>query len=228
MFPAHLLALSVCSPFREAQPTGHAAFRPAIFGDLARTGFPEDLDGWSEWQPLLPLMVEKSVCDDASEIHWDVRPAVSQPTSEMRAWEILSRLGDAVRSAALFQCILRILFDLRARDQGSRIYRPMLLEEPKARARWGVEAKLADDGEVTPEPMAELVEELIGLLWPAAEALGRVAEVEHVREIVRRGTSTDIQLRIDHEARDRGAGDHTARREVARSLVEAALADVEV
>lgn len=92
----------------------------------------------------------------------------------------------------------------------------------------GVDAKLADYGELTLKPMSELVEELIGLLRPAAGELGCVAEVEHAREIVRRGTSADMQVRIYHEARDSGADDREARREVARWLVEATLAGVEV
>jgi carboxylate-amine ligase len=76
--------------------------------------------------------------------------------------------------------------------------------------------------------MSELVDELIGLLRPAAEEPDCVAEVEHAREIVRRGTSADMQLRIYRDARDSGADDGEARREVARWLVEATLEGVEV
>lgn len=67
-FLPHLLALSTSSPFWEGQPTGLKAFRPTIFGDLPRTGFPEDLDSWSEWQRLLRVMAECGVCDDATKI----------------------------------------------------------------------------------------------------------------------------------------------------------------
>jgi carboxylate-amine ligase len=140
----HLPALGRSSPFREGQPTGREAFRPTIVGDLPRTGLPEDADSWSEGQRLLREMAECGVCDDATRIWWDVRPSVKQPTLEMRACDICTRLEDAVCIAALYQCILRMLFDLRTRNQRWRIYRRILLEENKWRAqRWGVEAKLA-------------------------------------------------------------------------------------
>lgn len=227
-FLPHLLALSTSSPFWEGQPTGLKAFRPTIFGDLPRTGFPEDLESWSEWQRLLRVMEQCGVCDDATKIWWDVRPSVKQPTLEMRACDICTRLEDVVCIAALYQCILRMLFDLRARNQRWRIYRRILLEENKWRAqRWGVEAKLADYGELVLKPMPELVEELVALLRPAAEELGCVAEVEHAREIVRRGTSGDTQLRIYHEARRNGADDQRARQEVACWLVQATLEGVD-
>ena len=59
---------------------------------------------------------------------------------------------------------------------------------------------MADFGKRVLVPLPELIDELVELLRPHAEALGCVAEVEHARVIARRGTSADHQLRVYHAA----------------------------
>ena len=48
------------------------------------------------------------------------------------------------------------------------------------------------------------------LVRPDAEALGCLAEVEHARTIVARGTSAQRQLACYRQARERGATDREA------------------
>ena len=55
---------------------------------------------------------------------------------------------------------------------------------------------MADFGKRVLVPFPELIDELVEILRPHAEALGCVAEVEHARVIARRGTSADHQLRV--------------------------------
>jgi carboxylate-amine ligase len=54
-------------------------------------------------------------------------------------------------------------------------------------------------------PFAELLEELIELVREDAEALGCVAEIEGLRDILQRGTSAHRQVRVYDEALHAGA-----------------------
>ena len=61
---------------------------------------------------------------------------------------------------------------------------------------------MADFGKRVLVPFPDLVDEMVELLRPHAEALECVAEIEHARVMARRGTSADHQLRVYK----RGAG----------------------
>jgi|GEM_PF-6250047 len=55
---------------------------------------------------------------------------------------------------------------------------------------------------------------------------GRSTEVEHLRDITRRGTSTHRQLAVYHAARDKGADEAEALRAVVHMLREDTLIGV--
>lgn len=225
-FLPHLLALSTSSPFWEGAPTGLKAFRPTIFGDLPRSGIPERLESYRDWEGLLEVLARTGLCDDPTKIWWDIRPSARQPTLEMRACDVCTRLDDALTIVALYEGIVRLLLHLRRNNQSWRLYRRLFIEENKWRAqRWGVEAELADFGALRLEPMAVLVEELLELVGPHLDERDR-PHAERAREIVVRGTSADRQIAIYHEALDRGADDLEARREVARWLMRETLEGV--
>lgn len=226
-FLPHLLALSTSSPFWEGQDTGMKSFRPTIFGDLPRAGLPERFDSHSDWKQFLVFMEETGICDDPTKIWWDLRPSVKHPTLEMRICDVCTKLEDALTVAALYQCIIAMLYRLRARNQTWRLYRRVLLEDNKWRAqRYGVDGKLADFGERRLKPFSDLLDELIGFLTEEAERLECRSEIERAREIVAGGTSADHQLRVYRAALDDGADEEEARRKVVDWLIEATLADI--
>ncbi len=210
-FMPHLLALSTSSPFWEGHDTGLKAFRPIIIGDLPRSGLPETFESWSDWTELLEVLAETGMVTDPSKIWWDMRPSAKHPTLEIRICDTCTFLEDGLTIAALYQSILAFLYHLKSHNLRWRHYRRILILENKWRAqRYGVDAELADFGKRILVPMFELTDELIELLRPHAEALGCLAEVEHARTIVRRGTSADHQLQVYNAALAAGATDHEA------------------
>jgi carboxylate-amine ligase len=226
-FLPHLLALSTSSPFWRGQVTGLKAIRPTIFKDLPRSGLPEPLEGWREWQRLLEVMADLGLCTDPTQIWWEVRPSAKHPTLELRSTDICTRIEDALAVAALYLSLLRRLWRLRSCNQRWRSYRRILIEENKWRAqRWGVEAELADFGAGRLKPMPVLVDELIELVGKDAEALGCLAEVQHARRIAAEGTSADRQLAVYHGSLREGASPEEARRAVVDWLMEATLEGV--
>jgi carboxylate-amine ligase len=68
-------------------------------------------------------------------------------------------------------------------------------------------------------PFADLIEELIDLIGPDAEALGCRAEVLQARRIAREGTSADRQRAVYEKAIAEGAEPPEALRNVVDALI---------
>ena len=125
-----------------------------------------------------------------SRIWWDLRPGARFPTLEMHICDVCPDIEDAVAVAALFQCILSMLYRRRLANQTWREYSNILIDENRWLAqRFGIRSELVDFGKRQLVPYGELLDELIGLVAVDAEALGCSAEAEHTRTIVARVTS---------------------------------------
>ncbi len=224
-FMPHILALSTSSPFWSGMETGLKSYRKTVFKAAPRTGLPEHFASWGEYERHVAVLVDAGIIADASMIWWDLRPSVRYPTLEMRVADLPTRIEDTVCLAAIYVCILRMLWRRRVKNQRWRSYANFLVEENLWRAqRYGVDNSLLDFGKGELVPFAELVDELIELLQRDAEALNCVAEVEHARTIVQRGTSADFQLATYRDALSQGASEHEAMKAVVDILIEETVA----
>jgi len=219
-FLPHLLALSCSSPFWEGIDTGLKSYRLTIFDALPRTGIPERFVSYAEYQRLVKIMVDAGVIEDATKIWWDIRPSAKYPTLETRIMDVCTDMEDAVCLAALIVCVLRMLFRLRQNNGRWRIYSPLLISENRWRAmRYSFDRGLLDLGRGKVMPVPQLVEELLDLVRPDAEALCCVAEVEHMRAILARGTSAHRQLAARAAALERGMSERQAYAAVVDHLI---------
>jgi carboxylate-amine ligase len=206
-FLPHLLALSTSSPFWRGDNTGLKSYRLAVFDELPRTGMPERFDSWGEYRRHVAVLTGAGLIEDATKLWWDLRPSERFPTLEMRITDSCTDFEDALSIAALFRCLLRMLWRLKCRNQRWRIYARMLLDENRWRAqRYGTDRGLVDFGRGAIVPYADLLEEILVLVEPDARHFGCVAEVAHAREIVARGTSADRQLAVFERTAAAGAG----------------------
>ncbi|WP_417724908.1 carboxylate-amine ligase [Salipiger sp.] len=220
-FLPHLLALSTSSPFWQGQDTGLASYRISIFDNLPRTGLPPQFTNWQDFERSVQALVDLGVIEDASKIWWDLRPSARFPTLETRIMDVQPRLEDALMLAALNQCLLRMLWRLRRLNQRWRIYENFLISENRWRAqRYGITEGLIDFGAAAIQPFPQLVEELIGLLWEDAQALGCLPEVERTRMVVETGTSASRQRAVRRAAEDAGRDGDAQMRSVVSHLVE--------
>ncbi len=205
-FLPHLLALSCSSPFWGGDDTGLASYRLTVFDALPRTGLPDMVTSFGEYRRLVDQLVSAGCIEDATKIWWDIRPSAKFPTLEQRVTDVCSRVEDAACVAAVFQSLMAFLFRLRTRNQRWRLYPATLIRENRWRAqRYGTQGKLVDHGRAELAPFADLVEELIDLIGPDAEALGCRSEVLHARRIAREGTSADRQRAVYQKAVAEGA-----------------------
>ena len=219
-FLPHLLMLSSSSPFWQGEDTGLRSYRLTVFDALPRTGITPVFSSYAEYQRHVAVLTDAGIIEDGSMVWWDIRPSVRYPTLETRVLDVCTNIEDSLCLAALTTCLLRMLYRLRRANQSWRIYNPMLLDENRWRAmRYGFSDGLLDLAKNSVVPFPELLEEILELISEDAKALDCVAEVQHARTIVSRGSSSDQQLRVYHEALAGGADNKEALDDVIRFLV---------
>ena len=202
-FLPHMLALSTSSPFWLGHNTGLKSYRTEVFKKFPRTDIPDHFDSHASFQRYIDLLVKTNCIDNGKKIWWDVRPHPFFPTLEFRVCDIPTRVDDTIAIAALFQAIVAKLNKLIDKNLGFRLYRRMLVQENKWRAvRWGLDGKMIDFGKQKEVPVRDLILELLEFVDDVLDELDSRKEVEHVHEILRRGTSADEQLRVYKETND--------------------------
>lgn len=226
-FLPHLLALSTSSPFWRGEETGLKSYRIAVFDELPRTGLPPAFDSYGEYTRHVDILVGAGLIEDASKLWWDVRPSARFPTLEVRIPDVCTRVRDGICIAALYLCLLRMLYRLKRNNQRWRRYSNMLIAENRWRAqRYGIDQGLVDLGIGEIVPYAALLEELIDLVRVDALALDCLPEVEHARQIVTAGTSAHRQLRVYQESVEQGADRQEALCRVVDMLIDETVADL--
>ena len=224
-FLPHLLALSTSSPFWQGEDTGLKSYRISVFDELPRSGLPESFESYGEYARHVEILIRAGVIEDASKLWWDVRPSARFPTLELRIPDVCTRLRDGIAVAAMYVCILRMLYRLKRNNQRWRRYSNMLIQENRWRAqRYGCDEGLIDFGIGEIVPYADLLEEMIELVRVDALALDCLPEVEHARKIVTGGTSAHRQLAVYHQALEAGADKKQALEKVVDFLIEETVA----
>ena len=224
-FLPHLLGLTTSSPFWRGDDTGLKSYRLAVFDELPRTGLPESFDSFGEYERHVGIMVGAGLIEDATKLWWDVRLSDRFPTLEMRIADVCTRYEDGITVAALYLCLLHMLYRLKRNNQRWRRYNNMLVQENRWRAqRYGYDEGLVDFGRGEVVPYADLLEEMIELTWDDAEKFDCVEEVVHARDILARGTSAHRQLAVYAEAIEAGAEPEEALRAVVDFLIAETVA----
>jgi len=196
-FLPHLLALSTSSPFWMGRDTGLKSFRTTVFRRFPRTGIPDHLSSWSQYEDYIELLIRLNSIDNAKKIWWDVRPHPTFGTLEFRIFDVVTRVDEAVAIAALTQAIVVKLHRLYTSNMGFRMYHRALIEENKWRAaRWGIEGKLIDFGKQIEVPMGILAEELLEFVDDVLDDLGSREALAPIHRIVTQGTSAERQLHV--------------------------------
>jgi carboxylate-amine ligase len=221
-FLPHLLSLTTSSPFWRGQDTGLKSYRLAVFNEMPRNGTPEQFVSYGEYEQHLQALIDVGAIEDGTKLWWDIRPSARFPTLEMRICDICTSVEDGITVAALYACILRMLWRLKRDNVQWRRYKTMLLNENRWRAmRYGIDGRLIDFGRRQSIAFPELMEEILDLTEKDAEALDCVAEVRRAREILARGTSAHQQVATYERALADGATESEAQQAVVDWLIRA-------
>ena len=220
-FLPHILALSTSSPFWHGTNTGLRSYRLTVFDGMPRTGLPEVFESWGDYQRHVEVLVEAGVIEDASKLWWDLRPSIRYPTLEMRIADVCTTAAHGASLAAIYQCVLWMLHELKRSNQRWRGYSNMLVRENRWLAqRYGFDAGMIDFGVGSVVPFSDLVEELLEMLGPAADVLGCSDELAATRDILGSGTSAHRQVAVYEAAMADGAAAGEALRAVVDYLIE--------
>ncbi len=226
-FLPHLLSFSTSSPFWHGHPTGLKSYRSIIFENLPRTGTAPIFNAYSDYERLIETFGQTGTLGkgrgdgkaDYTKIWWDSRPHEDFGTLEIRICDVCTTVDEAVAIAALVQALVAKLIALRNENMSWRIYPNELIAENKWRAvRWGLDGQLIDYGKQESVPMRSLALELLNLIDDVVDELGSREEVNYVRAILERGTSSDRQLAVYHEALAQGATQSEATKAVVEHL----------
>ncbi len=201
-----LLALSAASPFWQGLPTGLAAYRLCVFGEMPRTGLPEVFASQQDYDRFLDVMTRSGAITDPSYVWWVVRPSLRYPTLELRVADSCTRLEDAIAIAALWRCLVRLAERRPELNRGvDGVARGVAAENLWRAQRDGLRAELIDVATAAAAPVPARLDALLELVAEDTEALGCRAEAEDARRIVAEGTSADRQMALFEAARTRGA-----------------------
>ncbi len=219
-FLPHMLALSTSSPFWEGKQMGMKSYRLSVFDGMPRTGIPEEIASYADYQRLISVVIDAGVIEDASKIWWDIRPSVNFPTVEMRICDVCTRIDDAMAITAIYQSLAHRIVRFKKQNMKWRVYPAFLIEENRWLAqRFGVQGELVDLGRGLCRDYSVLLEELIEMISEDAEALGCLKEVHHAREIIKRGSSACSQVATYEKHIESGARKPDALKAVVDQLI---------
>ena len=223
----HILALSTSSPFWRGEDTGLKSYRVSIFDQMPRTGLPPQFHGYTDYMKHVNALVDLGIIENATKIWWDVRPSWRFPTLEMRLTDVCTNVEDAITVACVYRCWLRLLNRLKMDNQRWREYSAFLVQENRWRAqRYGIDRGLIDFGRLKMVDFADLAEEIIEMTQEDAEHFDCVEEMEHIRTILKRGTSAHQQLAIYNQSIEEGRSNELALVDVVKFIVAQTLEGV--
>jgi carboxylate-amine ligase len=184
-----LEALGANSPYRHGRDTGLASARELTLRSWPRAGVPRAMRDFDDFTRSTARLTRVADVPDYTYHWWKLRPHPRLGTVEIRALD--TQLSPR-HSAALVACVHALA---RHHAQTEPIDGPPeeILDEASFRAaRAGVEATLPD-AEDQLRPVAEMVQETIALLRPAAVELGCADQLEDLTQLVADGGGAGVQ-----------------------------------
>ena len=199
-----LLALSASSPFWQGRPTGLAAYRLSVWGEMPRSGLPDLFQNQADYERYIAAMVRSKSIADASFLWWTIRPSIHFPTLELRVADSCTHLKDTLVIASLYRCLVRLAVRRPEVNRGLTGASRAIVSENLWRAqRDGVKASFIDEQRAEAIPLSAHLDAVLDSIEEDGEALGCKPEIEYARQIAAIGTSADRQRAVFAEFRER-------------------------
>ena len=196
-----LLALSASSPFRaDGVDTGYASSRTLVWQRWPTTGLAAPVSNAADYDQLVSDLVATGVIADAGMVYFDVRPANSAPTLELRICDSCPAVDTIMVIAALFRALVDYEVDL-LRAGAPALAVPATLGRAALwrAARSGLEGELVDLAGPASRPAATVVNDLLRQVRPQLEAVGDWCPVEDlVQSVMAAGSSAARQRQSAH------------------------------
>ena len=223
-----LLALSASSPYSaDGSDTGYSSVRTLLWQRWPTTGLAPPVSTAAEYDALVADLVATGVITDVGMMYFDVRPANSAPTLELRICDSCPSVDTIVVIAGLFRALVEREATALHAGTPATVISPTLGRAAIWRAaRSGLEGELVDVDVPVSRPAADVVAGLVASLrpqleeagdWPLVSTLTRQvlaagsSAARQRRVLRRRGLLTDVVDLLMEETADRGpeSGAHT-------------------
>lgn len=193
-----LLALSASSPFwSDGSDTGYSSARTLVWQRWPTTGPSAPAQSAQEYDALVADLVASGVIADIGMVYFDVRPANSAPSLELRICDSCPSMDTIVLIAGLFRALVeRELAAMRAGEPAVQISTTLGRAALWRAARSGLEGDLVDVHGPSGRPAADVVNDLVASLRPQLEEAGDWPLVSKLtKEVLIAGTSSARQRR---------------------------------
>src|SRR5277367_6740353 len=166
-----LLAISASSPFAsDGSDTGYSSMRTLVWQRWPTTGPAAPVESAEEYDDLVNDLVASGVISDAGMVYFDVRPASSAPTLELRVCDSCPSVDTVVLIAGLFRALVEREIEALRAGVPPTMLSPVLGRAALWRAaRSGLEGDLVDISIPAARPAADVVTELVDSLRPQLE-----------------------------------------------------------
>jgi carboxylate-amine ligase len=202
-FLPHIFALSTNSPFWEGRQTGYKSFRTKVFEKFPRTGIPDIFNSIEDYDNYVKMLIKTNCIDNAKKIWWDLRVHPFFNTVEFRICDIPLTVKETIAIAGIFQAICAKLYKLRSQNLNFMMYSRALINENKFRAsRYGIEGNMIDFGKEMEVNTRVLIYELLDFIDDVIPHLGSKHAIDHVHQILEKGTGADRQLNVFQQTGD--------------------------
>jgi carboxylate-amine ligase len=182
-----LLALSANSPYWQGRHTGLASSRSKVFDSFPRSGLPQPLDSWQDFEALVGRAVSVGALADYTYIWWDVRPHPRFGTIEIRACDAQTHVDESVALAALIQATCAWLGDRFDRGKRAVVHPQFLIAENKwSASRYGLDGDMIDFANDSTRSTRDSVRWLVEQVEPFARRLGSAEQLATIGQLLER------------------------------------------
>ncbi len=200
-----LLAISTNSPFWHSRNTGIKSYRSALWKHVHRSGLPEIIESWSEFEQYVQTLVEMGCIDNGKKIWWDVRPHPFFDTIEFRVCDMPATIEDTLAIVAFCQALIAKLAWCDEHNVAVPSLKRDYIEENKWRAmRYGLDAEVIDFVQHRRLSMRDAINETLDFVDDVVDDLGSRQELTYLRALLANpnGTGADRQLAIYQQTHD--------------------------
>jgi carboxylate-amine ligase len=195
----HLLAISSNSPFWAGRFTGMKSYRPVIWRPFPRSGIPDALASWNDFDQYVQTLVKVGRIDNGKKIWWDIRPHPFFHTIEFRICDVPATMEDTLAIAALCQALVAKLTWLHKHGMSTHVLPRNFIDENKLFAmRYGLDAEVIDFVRGCRLSMRNSISDLLDFVDDVVDDLGSHCEINYLRALLDdpRGTGADRQIAV--------------------------------
>lgn len=190
------LALSTSSPFWDGVNTEFMSYRSYLFHSLPNASLPPIFENMDVFDNYLENLIKTDSIIDEKMLWWDLRAHKTYPTIECRICDNVHQLADAMAIAALYQALVMKIEQEFMKGVSLSPGNYLIDLENKWRvARYGLDVDILDV-DYQKIGCKEAIVFLLNQLEPTMKLLGTDRKIEDIHQILERGTSAHLQLKL--------------------------------